>query len=217
MPENIESPSEKKPRFGRTRRPSAVPREMVMGIDELERKASFVAGALAVILAGVLSPHLFKNTTVIDKLAPGKSNTCTAGYHLVGSMCEKVTITTPSDWLIQFLEILIIGAFILFFALRRKRAGVAVASLLLGLALGSVGVGFLFFGGWLIVRALRLQKYGEASFFASSRKAREMGQAKREARGTATRTRGAKTPVPVSANTPAPSKRYTPKKRAGRR
>lgn len=188
-----------------------------MGIDELERKASFVAGALAVILAGVLSPHLFKNTTVIDKLTPTAANTCAAGYHLVGSVCEKVTITTPSDWLIQFLEILVIGAFILFFALRRKRAGVAVASLLLGLALGSVGVGFLFFGGWLIVRALRLQKYGEASFFASSRKAREMSQAKREARGTSTRVRGAKVPVAASANTPAPSKRYTPKKRAGRR
>ncbi len=190
---------------------------MVMGIDELERKASFVAGGLAIILAAVLSPHLFKNTTVIDKLTPSKANTCTTGYHLVGSMCQKVTVTTPSDWLVQFLEILVIGAFILFFAFRRKRAGVAVASLLLGLALGSVGVGFLFFGGWLIVRALRLQKYGEASFFASSRKAREMGQAKKEARAGSTRTRGAKVSVPGTTHVPAPSKRYTPKKRAGRR
>jgi hypothetical protein len=188
-----------------------------MGIDELERKASFVAGGLALILAAVLSPHLFKNTTVIDKLTPSKSNTCTAGYHLVGSMCQKATITTPSDWLVQFLEILVIGAFILFFAYRRKRAGVAVASLLLGLALGSVGVGFLFFGGWLIVRALRLQKYGEASFFASSRKAREVSQAKREARAGSTRTRGAKVSAPAASHAPAPSKRYTPKKHTGRR
>jgi hypothetical protein len=190
---------------------------MVMGIDELERKASLVAGGLAIILAGVLSPHLFKNTTVVDKLTPSKSNTCTAGYHLVGSICEKVTITTPSDWLVQFLEILIIGGFILYFALRRKRAGVAVASLLLGLALGSVGVGFLFFGGWLIVRALRLQKYGEASFFASSRKAREMSQARRDSRESPKRTRGSKASTPAPSNAPVASKRYTPKKRAGRR
>ena len=188
-----------------------------MGIDELERKASFVAGGLAIILAGVLSPHLFKNTTVVDKLTPSKANTCAVGYHLVGSICEKVTITTPSDWLAQFIEILVIGAFILFFALRRKRAGVAVASLLLGLALGSVGVGFLFFGGWLIIRALRLQKYGEASFFASSRKARELGQVRREDRKNSPKARSSKGPAASTAPTPAPSKRYTPKKRAGRR
>ncbi len=188
-----------------------------MGINELERKASFVAAGLALLLAAVLSPHLFKNTTVTDKLNPSKSHACTVGYHLVGSVCEKVTVTTPSDWIVQFLEILVVGAFILYFAWRRKRAGVAVASLLLGLALGTVGIGFLFFGGWLIVRALRLQKYGEASFFASSRKAREIGQARKAERKGSSKVRGAKVTTTTKVVAPAPSKRYTPKKSTGRR
>jgi hypothetical protein len=185
-----------------------------MGLDNMERGISLFAGAIAMILAAVVSPHLFKNTLVTDTVKHVKGKACPAGYHLVVSLCEKTHLTHPSAWLPQFLEILIVGLFIIFFALRRKRAGVAVCGLLLGLALGSVGLPFLFVGGWLVIRAFRLQKYGDASFSGSSRRARELGQARKEGRAPATRrTRGAKGATATkSAPVPAPSKRYTPKK-----
>jgi hypothetical protein len=195
-----------------------VPRAVVLGIDKTERAISLIAGAIALVLSLIISPHLFKNTNVIDKLSPTKQHTCLAGYHLVNSMCERTRLTHPSDWLPQFLEILLIGLAIVAFAWWRKRAGVAASALFLGLALGTVGLPFLFLGGWLIIRALRLQKYGDASFRGSSAQAREMAQAKRA--GRATRVKG----EPASSSTrsaaapaPAPSKRYTPKQRSRKR
>ncbi len=183
-----------------------------MGLDSIERGISLFAGAIAMILAAVLSPHLLKATWVTDSAKPSKLKTCAAGFHLVLSLCERHRLTHPSDWLPQFLEILIVGLAIIFFALRRKRAGVAVGGLLLGLALGSVGLPFLFVGGWLIIRALRLQKYGDASFRGSSIKAREVAKARREGRTVDTSPPG-NSITTKSASAPAPSKRYTPKKR----
>jgi hypothetical protein len=190
---------------------------VVMGIDNVERGVSYIAGAIAMVLALILGPHLFKNTVLTDTAKPSKTNTCTAGYHLANKLCEKLVTTHPSYWLPQFLEIFIIGLAIIYFAWRRKRAGVAVSTLLLGLAQGTVGLPFLLVGGWLVIRALRLQKYGDASFAGSSRRAREMGQAKKSERsGTTSRKKGAQASLTKSA-TPAPSKRYTPKKPPRRR
>ena len=133
-----------------------------MGIDNVERRVSLVAGAIALVLAAIISPHLFKNTWVTDTAKPSKSGSCPTGYHLVHAVCQHTYLTHPSTWLPQFLEILVVGLAILFFTWRRNRAGIAVASLLLGLALGVVGLVFLLLGGWLIIRALRLQRYGDA-------------------------------------------------------
>ena len=190
-----------------------------MGLDLLERRASYVAGALAIILAGIISPHLFKNTWVTDTAKPSVHNTCAAGYHLVNKVCSYTHLTHPSDWVVQFLEILVLGLGLFFFSWRKKRAGVAVLSLLLGLALGVVGLPFLFLGGWLVIRALRLQKYGDASFVGSSRAAREAADQRRaEKRSGTPRTR--KDVVDVESTLlkpPAPSKRYTPKQQRSRR
>jgi hypothetical protein len=189
-----------------------------MGMDNLERGISLFAGAIAMVLALVISPHLFKNTLITDTAKPSKTNTCTSGYHFVKAtqLCVESHITHPSAWLLQFLEIVIIGLCIILFALRRKRAGVAVSGLLLGLALGSVGLPFLFVGGWLIVRALRLQKYGDPTFSGSSRRARETAKAKKEGRVPAPIKEGTGTSSKAVAP-PTPSKRYTPKKQQRRR
>ena len=190
-----------------------VPRSVVLGIDSFERRVSFLAGAIALVLALVISPHLFKNTWVTDKLKPSHLNTCTAGYHLVAGMCARTRLTYPSNYLPQFLEILLVGIAIVGFAWWQKRAGVAAAALFLGLALGTVGLPFLFLGGWLIIRALRLQKYGDATFRGSSERAREQAKARRAGRAP----RGASTKSAASSDgarqvtPPAPSKRYTPK------
>jgi hypothetical protein len=185
-----------------------------MGLDNIERGISLFAGAIAMVLAAVVSPHLFHNTTVIDTIPLSKTKKCTAaatklGYKLFNDVCQKPHLSHPSAWWPQFLEILIIGLAIIGFALRRKRVGVAVSGLLLGFALGSVGLPFLFVGGWLIIRAFRLQRYGDATFAGSSRRAREIGKAKREGRPPRDEKRPAAALPPLP---PAESKRYTPKK-----
>jgi hypothetical protein len=193
-----------------------VPRQMVLGIDKMERGVSFVAGSIALLLALIISPHLFKNSYVTDTLKPSKAHTCIAGYHLVASTCSRTRLTHPSDWLPQFLEILIVGIAIIAFAWWRKRAGVAVGALFLGLALGTVGLPFLFLGGWLIIRALRLQKYGDATFRGSSAQAREMGKVRRQEKGTSKKALKSKAATPNVAP-PSPSKRYTPKQQPRKR
>lgn len=189
-----------------------VPRQVVLGIDKVERNISFIAGAIALVLALIISPHLFKNTWVTDTLKPGKLNACVKGYHFVASsgLCSRTRLTHPSDWVPQFLEILLVGIAIVAFAWWRKRAGVAVSALFLGLALGTVGLPFLFLGGWLIIRALRLQKYGDASFRGSSAQARDMAKSKRANRKASPRDK-APTGESRAAAPPSPSKRYTPK------
>jgi hypothetical protein len=200
-----------------------VPRSVVMGLDKTERVVSLVAGAIAIILAGIISPHLLRDTWVTDTAKPNGAGACAAPFHLVNKVCEHRFLTHPSYWLPQFLMILIIALLIIAFAQMRKRVGVAFSALLLGLAIGATGAPFLLLGGWLVIRALRLQKYGDATFSGSSRLARERAKAKREGRDAAPATasksaRGSKAQsAPRTASAPVASKRYTPKNRPRKR
>jgi hypothetical protein len=193
-----------------------------MGLDSLERGIGFVAGALAMVLALIISPRLFKNTTITTTSKLLRNKTCAATFHLVNGQCEKAVVTHWSYWLPQFLEVTILGIGVIYFTWRRKRAGVAVTTLLIGLAFGTVGLPFLLVGGWLIVRAFRLQKYGDATFSGSSRIARETAKSKRGGRSTSSAkvrsgssSKGAATSSTPSS--PEASKRYTPKKQQRRR
>jgi hypothetical protein len=191
-----------------------------MGLDSVERGVSLFAGAIAMILAAVLVPHLLKNTWVTDTAKKAaKAPYCKAPYKLVAALCEHHRLTHPSAWWPQFLEIMIFGVAIIVFALVRKRAGVVVAGLILWLALSTAGLPFLFVGGWLIVRAFRLQKWGDASFSGSNREAREQAKAKKEGRAPRTRAvKGSAAPaVPGPMAPPVQSKRYTPKQKPRKR
>ena len=186
-----------------------------MGIDNLERSVSLVVGGIAMVLALIISPHLFKDTLVTVTTKPGVAKACPPGYHLAHLICKSTLLTHWSYWLPQFLLIVVAGLLIVLFALLRKRAGVAVVCLLLGLAIGVTGLPFLLVGGWLVIRALRLQKYGDATFAGSSRRARDMAQTKKQGRRSTQITKDSTaTFVPTPA---APSKRYTPKQRPRRR
>jgi hypothetical protein len=201
---------------------SAVPREVVMGMDKLERGIGFFGGAIALILAAVTVPRILKNTYYQEtaKYSTTKPH-CPTGYiknHAL--LCTQTLLTHPSYWIPSFIATLAFGLFILWFSFRRKRAGVAFCAFLLGLMISAfhgleVGIIFYFLGGWLVIRALRLQRYGDATFAGSSRRARELGKAKRGGRSiepsTKSATAGTKTAAPLP-KPPAESKRYTPKK-----
>jgi len=197
------------------------PREVVLGLDHLERTVSLVGAGAALLFALATVVEWIKNVATIATQTPSKANTCLSGYHFVKAklLCEMLTHTSRSQWEVRFLFITIVALCILYFALRRKRAGVACFSIFLGLGLGvSTGLVFFLLGAWLIVRAYRLQKYGDASFFGSNRVAKEEGQAKRANRAAKGAETSESTASPSkSAAPPTASKRYTPKKPPRRR
>ena len=205
---------------------------MVLGIDDTERLFSISGAVLALVIAVYLIPtRLTKNSWITDT-AKAKGTTCPSGYTYHASQCTKQVLTHPSYWLPQFLVTLIIGLVMLAFAYRRKRAGVAFCALLLGLStssfIGLLSFLFLLLGGWLIVRAFRLQKFGDPTFKGSNARAREMAKAKKEGRAldptpTTGNKSGSKSGSKSGAksttrpSTPAPSKRYTPKQQPRKR
>lgn len=201
---------------------SAVPRSVIMGIDNLEQKIGYVGAAVSVLLSLIFIPRLLKNTYLTVSQNPITKNVCAKGYHLVGSQCDKRELTHPSAWVIQFVVFLLFGVAIAAFAYYRRRPGLIVATMLLGFASQPLlatttptGVVFLAFGGWLLIRAYRLHKFGDPTFKGSNVRARERAQERRVARaasgGRSTRSRS--TPVTTTTSkTPAASKRYTPKK-----
>jgi len=204
----------------RPRRPSVASREVVTGLDRLERGGSFFGGALALLSSSLVVLIL---TTKVARTKVPKSGTCPTYYNLVHHECVR---TTFSAVLPQYVLALVLGLGILWFAYRRKRSGVIVFSLILGAMLGvlSGGIFFVFLGIWLGLRAYRLQKYGVPSFNAASRIARENAAAKREGRAPRSieevtgesvaqaRQRGRNATTATSTRRPTPSARYTPKK-----
>jgi len=188
--------------------PAPTSRARVMGLDAIEQRASYGAAVVALLLAAVFIPRLLKNTWITSTAKVGKNNVCPTSYTLVKNVCSKQLLTHPSYWLPQFLVFVIVGLLLGLFAWRRQRPVVIVASFLLGLATGVAGILFLALGTWLGIRAFRLNKYGDPTFKGSNVRAREKAQARREGRST----KSTSTKATSTVRTPAPSKRYTPKK-----
>ena len=186
-----------------------------MGLDKLERGVSFGAAGVALIFAALYFPRVLAKTTILHLTAkPAKVEPfCAQNYTHKATLCIRTLVTHPAYWLPAFMALAIIGLFILFFAFRKKRAGVIVSCLLLGLYIGALSNGllFVFVGGWLIIRAQRLTKYGDASFSGSSRKAKEISKARREGKPVQSPD------APLVKPAPEASKRYTPKQRKRRR
>lgn len=214
-PENAPKP----PR--RTRRPSLVPRAQILGLDPLEQRASWVAAGLTALLAlstvflWIRNPYIASS---VSKLANGK---CPPTSSLQSGTCEVHSHLSASAWEFRLFFIVLVGVVLAYFAWRHKRAGVATFSIFLGLGssaivgpLSLIGPLYLLFGVWLIMRAFRLQKYGDASFRGANKAAREQAAARKA-------TRSGRSVNSISDGgrnaTPAPSKRYTPKKSQSRR
>ncbi len=200
-------------------------REAVLGLDTLERKLSVTLALIALGFGIFFFVQWATNAKIVKSAKPLAHNACTSGYHYVVSsgLCQQSSYDRGA-WLLQFIVVVVLGLAILYTAWRKKRAGVATFALLLGLFLGVAGLGvvFFFFGAWLMLRAYRLQKYGDATWKGSNRVAREMAEARRSGRAprptAAPASSTAVAPAPPRAATPPPpSKRYTPKKQSRRR
>lgn len=191
---------------------------MVLGLDRLERGVSLFAASVALVLALVTGIEWARNLPVTTTTKYVKGKACLATYVHKASLCIHTTYTTRSQWEVKFFFIFLIALCILWFALRRKRAGVACFAIFLGLGIGiSSGLIFFFLGAWLIVRAYRLQKYGVPTMLGSNRAAKEKGEANREGRASRGSTNASKDSDTKSAVVPSASKRYTPKKPPRRR
>jgi hypothetical protein len=194
-------------------------------MDDTERKISIFGVVVAILVSLVPAYEWINKSALVTTQKVVKGKACPSTFHLKGQLCEHVLKNAQSHWAIQFLFGFVVALIILFFALRRKRAGVACFALFLGIGLGVSGVVFVFLGGWLIVRAFRLQRYGDPTWSGSNKIAREMAKAKREGRDPTPQSTpkstsaSASKPAPTSgpAAPPAPSKRYTPKQRPRKR
>jgi hypothetical protein len=205
----------------RARRPSLAPREVVLGLDHLERRVSFISVGAAFLLALVTVIEWARNAKTTNTAKLSSTNTCPTGFHRAGTLCKEVVTSTAGAWEIRLLFIVVVALCILYFTVRRKRAGVACFAIFLGFGpVYGAGLIFVLFGSWLILRAYRLQRFGEAGFASSNRVAKERGRARREGRvtkSTSSTGANAKDTTQRAVSAPAASKRYTPKKPPRRR
>jgi hypothetical protein len=190
----------------------------VLGLDSLERNISLFAAAIALIFALITAIDWIRNTPVTTTKAYVKGKACPTSYpRHFNTFCEHVNRHARSYWEVRFFFVFVVAVLLLYFTVRRKRAGVACFAVFLGLGLGlGAGVVFLILGVWLILRAYRLQKYGVPGMLASNRLARDGATARRENRTpskpTATIARSSSDATSRAVTPPAASKRYTPKK-----
>jgi len=176
-----------------------------------------VSVGAALLLALVTAVEWARNVKTTTTVKPSTTNTCPTGYHHAGTLCKEVLASSAGAWEVRLLFIIVVALCILYFTIRRKRAGVACFAIFLGFGpVYGAGLLFVLFGSWLILRAYRLQKYGEAGFASSNRVAKERGQARREGRATKS-TSNAKGATAKTVSAPEASKRYTPKKPPRRR
>ncbi|MBU6495459.1 MAG: hypothetical protein KGR42_03465 [Acidobacteria bacterium] len=188
--------------------PRRFPRWGALRLDKLERNFSLGGGVVALISTLFFIPHLIHNTTVTLTQTPSIHHTCSLGYSLVKSTCEKAVLYHPKDYYVVFFGLLIMGALIGVFGYLRNRPAVAVFSLLLGFLSGAAGILYFGLAGWLLVRGWRTHKFGDPSFKGAASAARAQRAARVRTPRAPRSQRGAAT---VTSKGPDASKRYTPK------
>jgi hypothetical protein len=193
-------------------------KQAMQSLNRTEQRLGYIAAGLAVLMGG-LATLIFPRTRVTSE-KPVKG-VCPSNYSLVKGTCEAVI----SNQVVAITIVTMVFAVAIFVAVRiRRRTPAVFASLITGVAFMSfsieVGAPFLIYGGWLLLRARRIQKYGTtdaktvAGLAGEERAARKAGQpspaAQRQAKEATSSTAPATTAKP-SAGAPDPSGRYTPK------
>jgi hypothetical protein len=175
------------------------------GLDRKEHRFA-LAGLVLATLAGIAVPLWVISQNRVSKA--GKNSIAVA----------------PDAWLlmIAILAFCLMGFIALW---KRKRTLVTFSLFLVGfgftLFIGIIGFAFILLGGWLMLRAWRVNKYGSTNAKVVAREAAASRSERRERGGGTTSrgsrsTRGAKEPARTASSSgerkpPTANKRYTPK------
>lgn len=209
-----------------------------------EVRFGYGVSALGLMFAlGLNLPYMFGTSQYTTTQKPTNGH-CAKDFLLIKGQCSQTVIYHPSDY-IPFLLIGLVLVIALVVTVRLKRRVPATfTALLMGLVVASqppirsfiLGAPFWIYGGWLLLRARRIQKFGTvdakttAAMSAKVRAAKKAGtampaevatrqdltDASPSSRGGSKTASKAKGGGASSANA-TPSKRYTPKKAAPKR
>ncbi len=209
-------------------------RDRISRIDPTERKVGLAASALAAVFALVYTvPYMVSKIKVATTVKPSHK-TCPA--HLTytahaGAAATCNGVYAPSHYVLPLVVWLVFAAAILVTVRIGRRAPLAFAVVLTGLAFGTIilFIPFVVAGGWLLLRAWRTQRYGSPTAKAplegyvrpapGSRRSPLSGRSAAAAKGApsggarnTTRRRRRDEPEAASPRSaPTASKRYTPK------
>ena len=192
-------------------------RQRITRIDDKERRWGLSAAVLAagVGLLAELPGVLHPKTTHASVSTKPKGTSC-AGSFYDATTKACYTVHARSFW-VWTMAVLLLFALALFIAVKlRRRSALGFAALMNGLAFetttGSpiLGLPFIVFGGWLLIRAWRVQQYGSptatkatAGGAAAARPTRPVRQPRERKKKT--------DPTANGRARPEASKRYTPK------
>jgi hypothetical protein len=194
-------------------------RRKMRTLDPQERRIAFFAApiALALSLINYLPLVLHNTTTYQSEPFTGPKSDPHCAYTLAdkGKVCELMILHHPGDYILEFIAALVVCSVLLYATWRSKRTLAIFSTLLIGLFSGIVGLLFLLYGGWLVLRSWRLQRYG-AKDAATARKVsiEQTAERREQRRNRPERTSGGAPSVRPEIK---PSKRYTPKAKRRRR
>jgi hypothetical protein len=137
-------------------------RARITQIDPMERKVGLAAAALAAVFALVYTiPYMVSKISVATTVKP-VHDTCIDKYHYVASTNTCNTVYPASHYTFPLVLWLVFAIAIYVTVRIGRRAPMAFAIVLTGLAFGTVIImlPFVVGGAWLLLRAYRTQKYG---------------------------------------------------------
>jgi hypothetical protein len=182
----------------------------VLNLDPRERKIGLIGSALAGAIALVTTlPYVVNPKMKVH--APAKGHVCPVGFAYDRLTKDCLGAYPRSHWVFEF-ALLAALALALFVTVRIGRRGaVGFTALLIGLAFESVaslllGIPFIAGGGWLLIRAWRVQRYGSPT----ASKTGPPGEKRPAPVSTERPTRAKRTKANQPAG-PVANKRYTPK------
>jgi hypothetical protein len=203
----------------RERRAPAVSREVVLTLDDFERKIVWFLVAIGGLFTSIVLYYALivghETLTATGKPVNGKCPPL-KGYEkssLVNNVCHYTHVTPLSQLLLLAGLLGVMTLALAFFNYRRRRAGVLFLCFGLFLVMtsinGIVALIFLGVGVWYLVRAWRLQRYGTASARGVAEASRSRAIEKKSSGATKATT---KPDEPTPRKPAGASKRYTPKK-----
>jgi hypothetical protein len=199
-------------------------RARITQIDPMERKVGLAAAALAAVFALVYTvPYMVGKISVATTVKP-LHKTCTHGYHYVATTNTCNGVYPASHYTFPLILWLAFSVAIFVTVRIGRRAPMAFAIVLTGLAFGTVIImlPYVVCGAWLLLRAYRTQRYGAPNAKAPvegyvrppPRQGRGSGRTT-AANGTRNTTRRKREndpePEQPARRPPSASKRYTPK------